>query len=143
MGFFSEAATIYNHYQDSAGRDQWRRTVIPGVQWTHGKRQIRMVNGIATETIVEAVTIDMQRRYKGRKEYVDPVEYRKLPEDQAAEYWTLDPQGGMDYLAMGECGREIGKPSELRESCQYCGAVMSVADRRNRPRLKHIEVILE
>lgn len=142
-GLFTDTMTVYNHYQDDSGRDAWRRTVVRGVQWTHGKRQVSVVNGIATESIVESVTIDFDRCYPGRLPYMEPLIYEKLPPEEAGKCWTLDQQSGMDYLVLGASDLDISKPAELRQSFQYQGAVSAVSDNRNRPRLKTIKVVVK
>lgn len=144
MGFFTDTITVYNHYRDTENeKDGWRRTVVKGVQWTHGKRQINVVSGVVTESIVESLTIDFQRQYKGRKPYLEPLEYARLTGEEAAGYWTLNQQDGMAYIVLGESELDIKKPTELRENYQYYGVVKSVADHRNRPRLKHIQVVVQ
>lgn len=117
--------------------------MVRGVQWTHGKRQVSVVNGIATESIVESVTIDFDRSHPGRLPYMEPLAYANLPREAAGKYWTLDQQSGMDYLVLGASDLDIKKPAELRESFQYQGAVSSVSDNRNRPRLKTIKVVVK
>lgn len=143
-GFFTDVMTVYNHGLDPlTGQDTWTGNTIPGVQWTHGKRQINVVNGIATENTVESVTIDFQGTYRDRKPYLEPPEYRRLPPEEKGEYWTLDQQDGMDYLVLGESRFEIRKPSELRERFLYQGKVVAVTDNRSRPRLRHIRVTVK
>lgn len=143
MGFFTDTMTVYNHHTDpDTGQDVWNRNVVNGIQWTHGKRKIDVVNGVATESTVESITVDFRGRYKGRKGYLNPVEYAGLPPGRMADYWTLDQESGMDYLVLGECGIDIRKPSELK-TFQYHGVITSVADHRNRPGLKHIRVVVK
>lgn len=146
MGFFTDAMTVYNYYRNPVtGEEAWRRTVVKGVQWTHGKRRISVLNGVATESVSESVTIDFGRWYEGNKPYLDPVEYAKLPADEAAGYWTLDAAGGMDVAVCGEVLQEITadyKINALKRDIQHQGTVTSVRDNRNRFRLKNVKVVL-
>lgn len=142
MGFFTDVMTVYNHFRDpETERDTWRRSIVKGVQWTHGKRQISVVNGIATESTIESITVDFEKEYVGRKPYLDPVEYTRLPEEEKADYWTLNPQTGLDYVLCGETDQEISKLSQIKGSYQSQGTIKSVSDNRNRARLKHIKVV--
>ena len=134
---FTDTATVYNCYKDSTGKEHWNRSVIKGVQWKHGKRQVSVANGIATEMIVESLTFDFQRNYKGNKPYIKASEYKKLSLEEAKEYWTLNETDLMDYLVYGESDKEMKKPRDLEQ--KY--TVTSVGDNRNRPRLKHIKVV--
>lgn len=144
MSLFKDTITVYNHRIDAkTGKDLWRRHVVNGVQWTHGKRHISIVNGIATENIVESITIDFDRKYADRNTYIEPLLYENIPEDEAGNFWTLDQQGGMDYIVLGETDYEPSRMSELLNKFQYAGVIVSVSDHRNRPRLRHIKVVVK
>ena len=96
-----------------------------------------------TETKVESITVDFQRGY-GNKPHLEPQEYRKLPAEEAAKYWTLDAKSGQDKLVLGNSVREIADGyslSDLEEDNQYVVTVTAVSDNRNRPRLKTIKVV--
>jgi len=141
---FTDAMTVYNHYRrEDTGEDIWNRTVVRGVQWRHNKKELSTSNGVQTESKVESITIDFQKKY-GNKPYLPPNEYRKLSFEEAAGYWTLDAKGGQDMLVLGETDNEIDREYRIRElekDFQYAVTVTSVSDNRNRPRLKHIKVV--
>lgn len=143
MGFFTDVMTVYNYRRDGAG-ERWLRTVVKGIQWRHGKRRVTISDGVFTDEPEESLTIDFQRAYEGNKPYVQPLEYRKLSSEEAAEYWTLDHSNGMDVVVCGEVVQEIGADysiSQLKKDYPHTVTVVSVADNRNRPRLKNIKAV--
>lgn len=142
MGFFTDVMTVYNYRREADG-EHWKRTVVHGVQWGHGKRRMTAKEGVFTDEPEESVTIDFDHRYEGNKPYLEPLEYQKLSAGQAAGYWTLDSRNGMDVVACGEVLQEVNADygvSRLRK--EYPAFIVTaVADNRNRPRLKHIRVV--
>lgn len=142
MGFFTDTMTVYNYRREADG-EHWYRSVVHGVQWRHGKRRMTADKGVFSDEPEESITIDFDRRYEDNKPYLDPMEYRKLPADHAAGFWTLDQSDGMDVAACGEVAQEInvdyGISRLKKEYPAY--TVTAVADNRNRPRLKHIRVV--
>lgn len=142
MGFFTDVMTVYNYRREVDG-EHWYRTVIHGVQCRHGKRRMTAKDGVFTDEAEESVTIDFDRQYEGNKPYLDPMEFQKLSGEQAAGYWTLDSRNGMDVAACGEVLQEVNADygvSRLRKDYPAF-TVTSVADNRNRPRLKHIRMV--
>ena len=126
MAFFTDVMTVYNYRQEADG-EHWERSVIRGVQWRHGKRRVIADKGVFSDGPEESVTVDFRRGYTGNPSYLPPEEYRKA--ERVEEFWTLDPADGKDYSI-----------SQLKRD--YAGfTVVSVADNRNRPRLKHIRVV--
>lgn len=142
MGFFTDTMTVYNYRREMDG-EHWYRTVIHGVQWRHGKRHMTANDGVFTDEPEESITIDFEHVYEGNPPYLDPLEYQKLPVDQAPGFWTLDQRNGMDVVACGEVTQEItGDYGISRLKKDYPAfTVTSVADNRNRQRLKHIRVV--
>ena len=64
MSLFTDVMTVYNHFYDEAAeQDQWQRTVIRGVQWSHNKIRASRTGGVMSEKRVESVTVDFQRKY--------------------------------------------------------------------------------
>lgn len=141
---FTDTMTVYNCYRNpDTEREEWSRTVVNGIQWSHNKSEVSTSNGIQSENKVESVTIDFQCAY-GNKPYLPPHEYRKLQSDERSNYWTLDVKTGQDVLVLGASDKEISKGyrlEELTEDFQYVITVTSVSDNRSRPRLKNIKVV--
>lgn len=143
MGFFTDVMTVYNYRRDADG-EHWLRSVVYGVQWKHGKRRVTVSDGVFTDDPEESITVDFQRTYEGNKPFVLPAEYRRLTAGQAPGCWTLDQSNRMDVVVCGEIDQEIGAEygiSQLKKDYPYVFNVVSVADNRNRPRLKHIRVV--
>lgn len=139
---FTDTMTVFNHSGDE-GQDSWKRTIIKGVQWRHSKKELTITKSVQTEDRVESVTIDFSRGY-GRPPYVDPVRYQSLSSEERAGSWTLNSKNGLDIIALGEIPEEIASEDDidsLRGKYPYVVLVSSVADNRNRPRLKHIRVV--
>lgn len=141
---FTDIMTVYNYHRDpETDKETWIRSIVRGVQWSHNKTALTTVNGVQTETKVESITVDFQRGY-GNKPYLEPQEYRKLPAEEAAKYWTLDAKSGQDKLVLGNSVREIADGYsllDLAEDNQYVVTVTAVSDNRNRLRLKTIKVV--
>ena len=143
MGFFTDTMTVYNYRRDADG-EHWLRSVIHGVQWRHGKRRVEVSKGVFTDEPEESLTIDFQRAYEGNKPYVHPQEYQKMTADQAAACWTVDQSNRNDVVVCGKIEQEISADyniSQLKKDYPDVFNVVSVADNRNRPRLKHIRVV--
>lgn len=139
---FNETMTVYNFSLED-GVEKWRRTVVRGIQWRHGKREVTVKDQVATESRVESITIDFQRSYSN-KPYVEPDRYRKLPAAEKDTCWTLDDRTEKDVLVYGEHTEEISKEyrlSSLMKEYQYAVTVKAVSDNRNRRGLKHIKVV--
>lgn len=142
MGFFTDVMTVYNYRRDDAG-EHWLRSVVHGVQWRHGKRRVTVSDGVVSDVPEESITIDFRKQYEGNKPYLHPLEYQKTAEDEADGFWTLDESNGMDVVVYGEIIQEITSEygiSRLRKEYPAF-TVTSVADNRNRSRLKHIKVV--
>lgn len=140
---FCDVATVYNYMEQDDGTEKWNRSVVKGIQWRHNRNEVSTSKGIQTENKVESITLDFSRDY-GNKKYMEPVKYKKLSEDEAGKYWTLDSKSGKDVIVLGEASEEIGKDcriSDLKERYQYAVTITSVSDNRNMPRLKHIKVV--
>lgn len=136
MTLFSDVMTVYNHVRNADETETWNRTVVKGVQWTHGKKQLSVSGGVQTEVFVESITIDFDIDY-GNATFVNPIDYDKL-EDKSG-YWTLNSKDGMDYVVLGTCTAEITSLEDIE--AQYKGTVTSVSDNRNRPLLRTIKVV--
>lgn len=140
---FGQTATIYNYYEDSkTGEIKWLRNVVRGVQWMHNRKEVLTANGMQEEIRVESITIDFSRYY-GNKPYLIPHEFKKIPADECANYWTLNPETTQDIIVLGEIDAEIkdGKISNFIKDYPYASVVKSVTDNRHMPMLKHIKVV--
>ena len=141
---FTDAMTVYNYHRDpDTEKETWLRSVVKGVQWSHNKTEVTTSGNVQTESKVESITIDFQRGY-GNKPYLAPTQYAKLTEEQAEEYWTLNPKTGQDVIVLGETEQEISRAyrlADLQNDFQYAVTVTAVSDNRNRPRLKTIKVV--
>ena len=137
---FTDVMTVYNYCSDTG---EWKRSVVSGVQWSHNKTEISVVDGVQTEAKVEKITVDFQRSY-GNNPYLPPNEYRRLSPGQRSAYWTLDAKSGQDVIVLGETEIEVGREyrlSALKKDFQYAVTVTSVSDNRNRMRLRNIKVV--
>lgn len=141
---FTDVMTVYNYYCDpETEKETWIRSVVRGVQWSHNKSEITTSGSVQTESKVEKITIDFQRKY-GNKPYLPPQEYAKLPDEERGNYWTLDAKQSKDVIILGESEKEISRDyriSGLFHDFQYAVTVTAVSDNRNRPRLKNIKVV--
>lgn len=141
---FTDTMTVYNYHKDEqTEKEQWLKSVIHGIQWSHNRAEIITNSDTQKETRAESVTIDFRRSY-GNKPYIPPHEYSRLTAEEAADYWTLNAKSSQDVLVPGECTENIGRGyrlSELIKDYQYAVTVTAVSDNRNRPRLKHIKVV--
>lgn len=141
---FTDVMTVYNYHRDpETGKENWARSVVKGVQWSHNKSEITTSGNVQTENRVESITIDFRQKY-GNKPYLLPQEYARLPDEERGKYWTLDAKQGKDVLVYGISDKEIGRDyrlSELGKDFQYTVTVTAVSDNRNRPRLSHIRVV--
>ena len=140
---FTDSMTVYNcHRKEETEEVSWSSTLVKGVQWSHNKTEVTMSDKVRTEGKVERITVDFSRSY-GNKPYLPPQEYRKLPDEEREQFWTLDPRTGQDMIVLGEVDREISSKyrlSDLQEDYPYAVIVSGVSDNRNRPRLKNIKV---
>lgn len=137
---FTDVMTVYNYCDNT---EEWNRSVVRGVQWSHNKTEITVTDGVQTEARVEKITVDFERDY-GNKPYLPPDAYRKLPPEECRAYWTLDAKSGQDVIVLGETELEISRGyrlSTLKKDFQYAVTVTAVSDNRNRMRLRHIKVV--
>lgn len=144
---FTDVMTVYNYRRDpDTGEETWIRSVVRGVQWRHNKTELTVSGKMQTADRAESITVDFQREYRGNKPYLPPQAYKKLPQEEAAGFWTLDAKTGQDIAVLGEAGEEVGagyRPKDLLQDYQYAGTVQAVSDNRGRPRLKHIKVVVK
>ncbi len=140
---FHETMTVYNFGLEADGSEKWRRTVVRGIQWRHGKRELTVKDQVATESRMESITVDFQRSY-GNRPYVSPDQYRKLTAEEKDNCWTLDDRTEKDVIVYGEQTEEISREyrlSALMKEYQYAVTVRAVSDNRNRRCLKTIKVV--
>lgn len=142
---FRDTMTVYNFRRDkTTGEEKWHRTVVKGIQWRHNRNELSVSNNVQSIAKAEHITIDFGHSYGNTAYYIPPCEYKAVPEEEIAKYWTLDTSEGMDVLVLGESEYEINvdcKLSELPKYFQYTVIVTAVSDNRNMPRLKHIKVV--
>lgn len=92
--------TIYNKYLDSNTRlEKWQRTVFKGVFWDDKKGYNRLQSSIES---VDEVFIVIPFNVGVDKEYVPPIEFRKL--EDRANYFTI-AEG--DRVVKGDIDLEI------------------------------------
>lgn len=143
---FTDIMTVYNYHRDpETEKETWIRSVVKGVQWAHNKKEITISGGVMAENNVESLTIDFQHNY-GNKPYIAPNEFSKLSKEEAEKYWTLNGKSGQDIAVLGVSEKDISrsyKLSDLKNDFYYSGTVISVADNRNRPRLKTIKAVVK
>lgn len=138
MSLFTDTMTVYN----SIGENQWKRTVVNGVQWTDQELSVHTEKNARVKKMVKNITIDFNRNY-GNAEYLEPKEFEKL--DDKAGYWTLNAENGLDIVALGEITKELDmeyRPKHMRADME-CATITAVSDYRNRSFLKHIKVVAE
>ena len=143
---FTDTMTVYNYYRDQeTEKEYWIRSVVRGVQWSHNKKEITVSGGVMAENRVESLTIDFQHNYDN-KPYIDPVEFSKLPKEEAENYWTLNGRSGQDIAVLGVSEKDISREYRLQDLINdfyYSGTITSVTDNRNRSRLKNIKAVVK
>lgn len=135
MAIFTDVITIYNHLQDG----KWQRTVIDGVQYAGSVEKTITGDGKIIRTAVVNVTIPDTAECD--REYVPAKIFRRM--DDPSNSWTLDAEGNMNVIVLGEVSREITAEYRLKNLKEdyECVTVASVTDCRGRDLLKHIKVV--
>lgn len=117
---FTDTMTVYNYHRDpDTGQETWNRSVVRGVQWSHNKSEVTTTGGVQTESKVEKITVDFQRKY-GNKPYLPPQEYMKLPREERGSFWTLDAKQGKDIMVLGVSEQEISRDYRIAR-LSVCG----------------------
>ena len=135
MGLFTDTITLYNHKTD----DTYQRTVIKGVQYRRKAEKTVISDGKIN--LADVVTVTIPDTAECSRQYVCKKDFRNVKD--TASYWTLDAGGNLDIIIQGEINQEITEEYRLKHlKADYdCVTVASVADNRNRDRLKHIKVV--
>lgn len=138
MSFFTETMTVFNYIRETKS---WQRSIIRGIQWSHDVRRVAISDGTVTYAREESISIDFMHDY-GNPEYVEPQVFEALADKRG--YWTLNCLDKKDVIVLGEAEEctEGSVMSFVRGKYAHFGNVTEVSDNRNRPRLKHIEVIV-
>ena len=131
---FTDTMTVFNYI----GNEQWKRSIVKGVQWSHNRVETTTSGTTQTERKVESITVDFGRNY-GNPVYVDPITYANLTNKDG--FFTFNNSEGQDICVLGICNEDLTL-KELRQRFQYVGVVERVSDNRNRDFLKNIKVIL-
>lgn len=92
--------TIYNRYYDnSIGADQYKRTVIKGVNWQNKRNGTVSNNGLL---LADSTLIFIDKL----ENYISPKRFNKLLPDDLGNYFTLSVgdkivKGGVDFDVIG------------------------------------------
>lgn len=121
MALFTDTVTVYNKISD----EEWRRTVVKGVQWTD-KTEKKNDDGKVRVARYASVTF-LQGTYEG-------LTLNSSSEEDAIVY------GAVEDVVTGEKGKRI---SDLLEKYPRGGLIKSVNDNTNRSFLKNIKVVVE
>lgn len=138
MSLFTDTMTVYN----SIGENQWKRTVVKGIQWTNQELSVQTEKNARVKKLVKNIAIDFSRNY-GNAVYLEAKEFEKL--DDKAGHWTLNAENGLDIVVLGEITKELNaeyRPKHMRAEME-CATITAVSDYRNRSFLKHIKVVAE
>ena len=138
MALFTDTMTVYN----CIGENQWKRTVVKGVQWVRQEITVTTEKNAKVKKMVTAISIDFGRNYDN-EQYVEPREFEKLEDKKG--YWTLNAENGLDIVILGEITKELDmeyRPKHMRADME-CATITAVSDYRNRSFLKHIKVVAE
>lgn len=121
MALFTDTVTIYNKISDA----EWKRTVVPGVQWSGGADR-KNVGGRMNAARYMSVTFP-ESTYEGL---------------------TLNASNEEDCIVLGEVTDEVtgekgSRISDLLEKYPRSGLIRQVNDNSNRDYLKNIKVVVE
>ena len=128
--YTNTSMTIYNKKYDKRQRlDTYKRTVIDKVFWDESKAYNRLQSGLENS---DEVNIFIPFDAITDKEYIDPIEYKKL--DNTEGYFTLSVG---DRVVRGSIDLEINKPTDLDEHYEAF-TITSVDDKRfGSTRMRH------
>lgn len=132
---FTDTITVYNYRPD----DSYQRTVVRGVMYL--KRTEKTVTADGKVNLATKVSVTIPETAACNRRYLDKLKFRRL--EESSGNWTLDDAGNLDVIIQGEIMQEITEDYRLKHlrSDYECVTVASVADNRNRPRLKNIKVV--
>lgn len=118
--------TIFNFrgVSKATARSTYFRTVIRGVNfYTDQKTRVTDSGGLVSADMYK-VRIPEDANTEG-KQYIDAVTYKKLSDEEAKNYWTID---NGDLFGRGILEEFDKEASFLKQ--QYTGKVMSFSDNR-------------
>lgn len=137
MSVFNDTVTIYNHYLDKLTRlDRWNRTVLHNCMWRRTTTKTVSNNQIQIDDSV-SVTIPY------RSGYLPPNEYAKTPNDEMANYWTLNADSNLDIVVLGDIGVDVTDDytiTNIKKDYDNVATISAVSDNTNMNHLKHWKV---
>jgi hypothetical protein len=134
--------TVFNKYLGVStppfgATEAWNRTVIKYGQWENTTDRNFDGNGVIT--IGKSISVIIpQNADTGGKEFLNEIEWNKLPADQKIKYWTLRTD---DYVFFGEVPELTTgyTMTNARADHRHC-LVKAVDDYADQPILPHWEV---
>jgi hypothetical protein len=117
--------------------ETWDRSVIKYAQWDDVKDRNFANNGVIV--IGSHVEIIIPKTANaGGKDYINPIDWNKLPEEQKLEKWTLSVG---DYVFFGDAPEitDAYTMKQAKDNFKSC-AIKAIDDLSNQPILPHWEV---
>lgn len=131
---FNDTITVVNRYIDPLTRlDRYNKTVLDGCQWTR-KTTKTVVNG----TIEIDDSVELTIPY--REGYLPPKQYAKIPNDEMANYWTLNSDNNLDIIVLGLIDGDVTSVADVKQQYDNVATISAVGDYTNVPYLKHWKV---
>lgn len=135
--------TVYNAHKNADKTETWNRTVIRGCEYKYSADKTVSGSGSIVFTQLLTAVIPVEADTEG-KQYIDAVNYEKLPDDKTEKYFTFNSRNNHDVIVAGECEKEITKEykiTDLKNDNQKSGTIASLADNTEGTLLKHWKVI--
>lgn len=126
---FTDTITVYNRFKE-AGKEQWQRRVISGVNWTD------MIGAVIRKTgVTPAGSFTLVIPKASMAGYVTPEQFKVL--EDRSEHWTVAVG---DTVALGELQTEVtATPSKDLAGIDHV-RIVSAVDYLAHGSLAHLEV---
>lgn len=134
--------TIYN-YRKVDKAESWHKTVISGLEYHYGLEKAVDSRAAVVRSQVLTVIIPIEADTDG-KQYIDAVNYARLPAEELDQYWTINPSCNKEIIVCGICEKEISPDytiTDLKKDFQKSGTVSGFSDNTEGDFLKHYKVV--
>lgn len=134
MDLFASSVTVVNAHRDTLTKEMVYRTTVLNNCMIRKNVDTSPTNDTLNTVDYYSISILYQDGY------LNPYDYRQLPNDQMSKYWTLDTEE--DLIILGEYTDPIDETtySKLLKR-DNVGVIRSVSDNTTVPLLKHWKVI--